>query len=348
MVFDNKWFEEHQEKLLWLANLKIFGHWFFCFKFHKIEIGKNKIEKISPNSVHWKNKKQSYQTRIFSKNIYSHLLYVRLKYIWWILHFLDWLALDRFEILHSYSFGFSTLVSTADLPGGSTTGSGYVARGYIAPVDQTLGNIRAGAGDGSDYNGQDAELDGSGTSNQFSYLSRGIMTFDTSSLTSSAVVSSVTYSSKGEAKSNEAGSGTLASHICGSTPSINTQPFANSDYNQLQTVSFGSISYASFFADGTVNDYVLNASGIANINKTGISKFGHATSWDINNSFDGAWASGRRGLFSNSDGGNPPSFPPPYLTITYAVPAARTPKSGRLAVSNRATRNGRATVSNRQ
>lgn len=176
----------------------------------------------------------------------------------------------------------------------------YPAVGAASPVDglvqrtgvnQTFANIRSGAGNASNVtNTSDSVyLYASSTSNQFAGLNRLIFCFDTSSIPDGATITSATLSLFGASKSNTLG-GSPALHIAGATPA-SSSTLANSDYGQCQAVSFGSISYASFTSSG-YNDIALNASGIASIDKTGISKFSAQSSWDVLNSFTGSWSSG--------------------------------------------------------
>jgi len=64
-------------------------------------------------------------------------------------------------------------------------------------------------------------------------------------------------------------------------------------------------------------DFALNAAGIANINKTGVSRFSTQLEWQINNSFTGTWASelGTYYAFYMADQTNTE----PKLVVTYTV-----------------------------
>ena len=112
---------------------------------------------------------------------------------------------------------------------------------------------------------------------------RAWILFDTSSLGASANISSAVLSLAGDAAGvTNADSDTI--HIVSSSPASNTG-LATTDF----TANIGSTSFAnkalSAWVDtaGTYNDFTLDANGIANISKTGISKFGVRLGRDLNN-----------------------------------------------------------------
>lgn len=202
-----------------------------------------------------------------------------------------WLIRDRDiyipNIVNGLTFNTSTFNPDADPE--STSVDGVVHR---SSVDESLSTIRSSAGNAVSDNGSNSEdspgIVSSNTSNQYQSLRRNIILFDTSSLPDLANITAATFSTYGTAantKFNQLGSPDY--HLASSSPASNTS-LAASDYSNVGTTSFGSIAYASFGAD-QYNDITLNASGISNITKTGISKFSAQISWDINNSFTGSW-----------------------------------------------------------
>lgn len=160
-------------------------------------------------------------------------------------------------------------------------------------------------------------LESSTTTNQFDNLYRGFFIFDTSSIPSDAIITSAKISLYGVNKGNGLGSPDL--HITSSNPASNSN-LVNADFDNIGSTSFGNISYDSFSTTGW-NDITLNASGLANINKgTGArSKFALLSSWDINGSFTGTWASNVSSFFSiymSDNGSNKPT-----LEVTFTVPS---------------------------
>lgn len=110
------------------------------------------------------------------------------------------------------------------------------------------------------------------------YLDRGLVYFDTSSLGASAEISTATLSVYGSLKD---GSGESALSLVGVSGASSPTSYIYSDFSKLGTTKLSDdISVASFNASGN-NDFVLNASGLSNISKTGVSYFGFRHSLDI-------------------------------------------------------------------
>ena len=146
---------------------------------------------------------------------------------------------------------------------------------------------------------------------------RAFILFNTSSLGGGAVISSAVFSGYGS--ENYSDLGEAYHHLAGSTPASNTA-IVPSDYQQIGRVSFGSISYASFATSG-YNNITLNANGLANISKTGISKFSMQNSWDINNNFTGTWVQYGNGGGSMLNSETAGTSQDPKLTVTYTLPS---------------------------
>lgn len=215
----------------------------------------------------------------------------------------------------------ATMTFYPDLGHASTTSDEGIDRDS---VDESLATIRAGAGVAYGYSNFGFSRDGgnaavainsSATTNQFATLGRFIATFDTSALGSGATITGAVISLYGFSKRSNLGSPDL--HSCGATPS-NVANIAIADFSNLGTVSFGSLANASWSNAG-YNGITLNASGIANINKTGISSFGWKLDWDINNSFTGSWTSGDASSFEfRAADINDLAFTP-KLVVTYTT-----------------------------
>jgi len=196
----------------------------------------------------------------------------------------------------------------------TSTVDGYARRSAVVEAFST---IRNGAGVTVDDTFHlISQLAAAATTNNFDTLGHVYILFDTSSLGAGAIISSAIFSGYFQIKSNNLGSPDL--HLASSTPASNTG-LVSADYQQVGRTSFGSITYANFTAS-QYNDITLNASGISNISKTGISKFSLQFSWDINNSFTGAWVADvetRMAIFSADNAGTTQD---PKLVVTYTVP----------------------------
>ena len=187
-------------------------------------------------------------------------------------------------------------------------------------VSEEFTTIRAGAGNefaGSDTFGALSMLNSAITSGYFSHFRRGIMLFDTSSIGSNNIITSAIISTYGFSKPNSLGDTNIT--IVSSTPTSNTS-LQNSDFSQLGTSSFASITYANFSTTG-YNDFTLDSSGITNINKTGISKFGGRLEWDVSGTYEGNYttnvSTGFYIYFAEQTG----TSQDPKLVVTYTLPA---------------------------
>jgi hypothetical protein len=321
-VFSKDWFALHQKKLLWFANTSV-GRYVLRVHGKRSSVGKNKIVKILPNAITWSlSEKEGVLTTEFrTHDKFGKRLYYTFKPFWYLMHFFDWVLLDRFVWANKYSFGFATL------------GPVYPSAGEVAPVDgfalrtgdETFSTIRGGAGnDWSSTVGaanRFVALVASATSNQYSQLRRGIFLFDTSPLTASAIISAATASWAGSGQASGLGTDTL--EVVSSAPGSDSA-LAAADYTTLGTTSFASLAYASYNSAG-YNDLALNASGLANISKTANSKFGLSLGWDRANSFGGAWSSGLQTQFSGDYADTAGTTTDPKLVVTYTIAV---PKGG--------------------
>lgn len=189
--------------------------------------------------------------------------------------------------------------------------NGYVGRNG---VNESLSTIRSGAGNfTSTATVNNIDLTASTTTNQFAQLLRVIALFDTSSIPAGATILSATLRLCSDTQSNTLGD-SPSLELVSSNPA-STSVLANADYGTLGSTSFSSVAYASF-PTGSLSTLTLNSSGLSNITKGGISKFGFRSNWDLNNNFTGSWASSAFMVMSwqSATGVNKP-----LLTVNYSV-----------------------------
>lgn len=145
-----------------------------------------------------------------------------------------------------------------------------------------------GNGNYSDYGTATLQLYTNSDDNR---IDRIFLLFDTSGIPDTDTISSATISVYGSSKSQQ-GVVNMAMNITQANPASNSA-IANADYQATlpytTKLSDTSISYASFSTTG-YNDWALNSSGIANISKTGTSKFSWRYDGDIDNSGPGTGA----------------------------------------------------------
>jgi hypothetical protein len=318
MIFDREWFEKHQKVLLRFANSWL-GRKILCIDGNKSEVGKNKIVKLSSNSITWivrgSSKKVTLKTEFRIHEKFGKRLYYSFYFFWIIAHIWDVSFANPF--FPNWNLGFDTATFYPDANPETTSVDGYVqynpAAGSWAALRGGAGNA-AGDADASFYN---FYLENTlGTTSGWSNLVRSIYLFDTSSLTSSATISATTLSiyviSKGDNFAQNIG-------IVSSTPASNTALVA-ADYAQLGTTRYATDLDLTNITTSAYNDWTFNATGISNVSKTGVSKFGLRCSGDIDN-VEPTPATANANLNSNfadtAGTGNDPK-----LVVTYSLPVS--------------------------
>src|SRR3990167_4178796 len=86
-MFNKEFFNGHQNVLLWLLNtpiIRVWSRWVLRINGKESSVGKNRIIKILPNSITWRNKKENEYTTEFRLNDYfaRKLILPRLFHIW--------------------------------------------------------------------------------------------------------------------------------------------------------------------------------------------------------------------------------------------------------------------------
>ena len=197
----------------------------------------------------------------------------------------------------------------------STSVDGLVFR---HDVDETWATIRGGAGTGAIDDSASTTYVGwstSGTSNQFAVIRRAIFLFDTSSLPDANTISASTLSVFGTNK-QDTNSDTPALALVASNPASNTA-LVGADYSTLGTTRFApDISYASY-STSAYNTFSLNASGLAAITKTGVSKFGLRSDNDLDNAAPTWSASAEPGIIQGYYADQAATTNDPKLEVTH-------------------------------
>lgn len=306
-MFNSQWFSKHQKLLLKFANTFV-GRWVLGFRLNKTN--PKRIVKISPNSVHWIEGKKI-KAEFLSDSQYAFRLQKVLYPIWALCHLWDMFWYPNFNL------GFDTLTSNPDAHTETTSVDGRV---FEDGQNTTWANIHdAATGSGAQDDAaatQHVYLACSGTENQWAGIYRSFYLFDTSALTSSATISAATFSIYVTAVDND-WSGSEFDLIT-TTPASNTALGA-ADYDQVGTTKQAtSIAFTSL-STSAYNDFALNATGLTNVSKTGISKFGGRISFDTANS-EQTWSSAKDGSVTANYadvGSNKPK-----LVVTYTLPSS--------------------------
>jgi len=308
MVFDAEWFKQHQWWLLPYVSRNR----------DNLFIGTDKpLVEIAPDHVTWQEEKGLYSTEFHVHHVYGRRLYVRLSPLWNLMHRIDMSTFGRSVGLN---FGFDTLTVYPDAHTETSTVDGTVYRQWHTWSDLRDYTDGTAAADSvsSDYF---ICLSTMSTTNYWSTMYRGFFLFDTSAIGSTATVSAASfYPYKVGTVSN--GLGDATAHVVSSSPASNTQLVVG-DYDQIGSTSFGTLSS---FVDG-YDEIALNASGLAAISKTSISKFATRTAWDLDNS-PPTWIKSKTSAvscyFAEDTTAN--NGKDPKLVVTYSVPSTFVPK----------------------
>lgn len=188
----------------------------------------------------------------------------------------------------------------------------------------TWSDIRGGAGTFSAYTGTN-EVDiylNSQPSTLYQQMQRALTYFDTSAIADNVVISAAVLSGKGVGK-NDTRSQSIG--ITSGT-SASDSALADADY---AVANFGSTRFATditiaSWSTSAYNDFTLNASGLAAISKTGISKFAWRFSGDIDNVDPGGGVSiltYARAASAEAAG----TTTDPTLVVTYSTPSTFKP-----------------------
>lgn len=175
-----------------------------------------------------------------------------------------------------------------------------------------------------------------GSSPNWGSMFRAIMVFDTSSIPDGDAVSSATLSFYGRSGSDQSCGDTAQTrmNITSASTASNTA-LAAGDYN---ITGFGSTDMRdtdwtfAAFTSGAYNDSTLNATGIANISVSGVSKFAARNTGDIDNSEPTACTANKAAEFRFESADQTGTTQDPKLVVVHA--AAATPSFGDFFISD--------------
>ena len=224
-----------------------------------------------------------------------------------------------------FSAQVALATTTTVFPDAGTGGTTVDGWARMDGVDQSYATIIAGAGNSSLATlatSTFTNLNATSTSNQYTDNRRSIFTFDTSSISALDNIDDATLSLEGTAQQNGLGEPDL--HVVSASPAADNN-LANGDYATLGSTSFGSVAYGSYSTSG-YNDITLNASGEANINAGGITRFGTKDSWDVAGSFGGSWSSGQVSNFTGKFADTSGTSSDPKLVVNHSEPVTFIPQ----------------------
>lgn len=196
----------------------------------------------------------------------------------------------------------------------STSVDGYLQRN--ATVSWT--DTRNGTGNDVDPSGA-AMYWTQGEKNGTQFINtRNAMLFDTSAIPDTDVISAAVLSVYRNAAGIESDLGGVQSNIVSCAPASNTN-LVNGDYEIANwgTTEFSTRKSQGDFGTDAYADFTLDANGIANISKTGVSKFGERNSFDLDNTTPTV-----RSYMEIATADTALTTKDPKLVITHAAPPA--------------------------
>ncbi len=319
LAFDEKWFEKNQSILLWFLNSPIIKYLTrYIFRIQNDLKADETICEISPNNykvylgMFLENKKlvHRYRADFRTHDKFSKRVYYAFKPIWWAMHYWDEFFADRFA--PQFSFGFDTLTAYPDAHTETYTVDGEVGRDHNG---DTWAQIRDGAGTyalPSNATMYAPRVTCYGITNQFSFISKGIVLFKLSGL---GTVSGAVLSLCGTAHATTGYK--VDCNIYASTPASNTDLVA-ADYQQVGSTAFSTaITYDNFSIVG-YNAYTFNSTGLATI-ANGIVKYGFRDpTYDVANSAP-TWGSANDSYLGVAAADNTGTTSDPKLVVTYTT-----------------------------
>lgn len=205
--------------------------------------------------------------------------------------------------------------------GGDPT-SGYAER--VVGAGETFSAIRTGSGTNNDEGAlnQAGTVEAKGVDvDKYVTMARGIHGFDTSSIPDTDVVTSATFSLYGRSTTGVA---LLQSLVIDRMVPASSAGVANSDYNIANWAGVEQASNRvadSAWSTSAYNDFTLNATGRANVSKTGNSWFGTRTSGEFDNVAP-TWISAQASQFQVYAAAQAGTSNDPQLVVVHGPPTA--------------------------
>lgn len=328
-MFDQEWFLKHQKRLLWFANTS-YGRDALCLNGKRSSVDKRKIIKIEPNSISWiediKRGKVYISTEFRTYNKFSKRLHYAYKPIWRAFHWFDMNIAN--PLIPAFNLGFDTLTAFPDADPETNTVDGHV---NDTGNDLTFSNLRLepGSGFADSGTGNIVNIIGaSATTDQYANLYRAILLYDTSSIPDTNNLDSATHShhitSRVDTLSGAA-SANSAQVLVSSAPASDTA-LAAGDFDSVGSTEFGRSAKQADLTDGAYSDITLNASGLNNISKTGVSKFALRYGFDFDNTTTGiTWSANQTQEILAKAAETTGTTQDPKLVVTHSVPVEGVP-----------------------
>ncbi len=319
-VFDEYYFNCHQQRLLFLCNFSLTKNWFRGIL--HIEDCSKDIIKIMPNSYTWRENDGKFTTDFRTHDKFSKRLYYSFKPLWWTFHGWD---MTVGKILPFLNFGFDTLPTVYPNYYGEAGATTMDTRNARALVSEAWATIVVGAGTHSwadTTSGEVARIDSDSSQDKWSRIYRSLFLFNTSGLGAGATVTGAIFSISTTGKADGIGI-TPTLNIFSSNPGSNTVT-AIADFQTIGSTPLcdTAITYSGFSAG--YNALALNATGIALVSKTSITKFAlREATYDATGT-PPTWASSKTSNFDGYYADQTGTINDPKLVVTYTTSSIKT------------------------
>ncbi|MBU1101144.1 MAG: hypothetical protein KKA84_12145 [Bacteroidetes bacterium] len=313
-----------QKQLIWLINAPVIKYWFR----HKLRIDQDAeskgkyISEIKPDKYIIDNDDGSKTMITRTHHKYSKRLYYGFAPIWWVVHFLDWLFIDKH--LPEWSFGFYDLTLYSE----TTYGGSYTCDGYYFSTSSSSGQSWSASRTDTALGDTNALFIRCGyycgsVTNQFRYLYRGVLTFDVNLYGSAYVATSAILSVAGQSAEI---TWDYPQNITGHYPVTYNDLINDGCYlENFGTVRFMASDWAlSDFSIGSYNECALNSAGKAHMISSRVISLAFRSTPDLDN-FQPSWAASYtkdRVMFDSVDQTGTSSDP--KLVVVYDLPAVAT------------------------
>jgi hypothetical protein len=189
-VFSKEWFKEHQFKLVRFANT-FFGKMVFGIGLRDQVMGITPSSVTTLDAIDFKRGAIKGKFSGHSSNIYAARLSKRLSPVWASMHFIDWVALDRQQLIPD--FGFVTYTyGTSESPD-----YGYFSKSGDKSAWSTLRDATTAPIYQTNYHMHIILEEDETTASKWDQLVRGFITYDTTNIPSGANVLSASLTIDG-------------------------------------------------------------------------------------------------------------------------------------------------------
>lgn len=314
ILFNKEWFKKHQKILLVLSNTGI-GRYILRINGGKSCVGDRTIIRIDPNAITWEldSSKKLYQTEFRTHNKFSKRLFYTLYPVLWLVHQWDMLFANNFR--PAWNLGLDTLTAYPDPHTETSTVDGDTRYADTVAPYLDWASLLAAAGTSATDSDTTFRIFVSAHPIAAGYDNcwRAIHLYDTSALGAGATIDSAVCSFVSNSVTN---AWTDSVSLCASAPASNTA-IVSGDHVNYGSTDFGNKTLASVTANGsTYNDITVNASGLAAISKTGITKFGYRLTRDLTGTDPSAEGNSNITFFAAEQTGTSTD---PKLVVTYTA-----------------------------